>query len=62
MEEGVNKGKGVDSLKRSILIHGTPDENSIGKPASHGCIRMKNIEVMELFDLIEMGVLVKIFK
>ena len=62
MEEGMNKGKGIDSRKRSILIHGTADEKSIGKPASHGCIRMKNCEIIELFDLIEMGVLVKIIE
>lgn len=62
MEEGMNKGKGVDSCKRSILIHGTADENSIGKAASHGCVRMKNCEIIKLFDLIEKGMLVKIFK
>ena len=59
-EEGVNKGKGVDSLRRFIYIHGTPEEGLIGKPASRGCIRMKNRDIIELFDLIDVGTLVEI--
>lgn len=53
MEEGLNSGEGVDSYKRYIYIHGTPEEGLIGTPASHGCIRMKNNDVIELFDKIE---------
>jgi len=55
MEEGVNKGPGVDSFKRCIYIHGTADEYAIGRPASHGCIRMKNRDVIELFELVAKG-------
>ena len=49
-EEGKNKGKGVDSYKRYIYIHGTHEEGLIGQKASHGCIRMFNSDVIELFN------------
>ena len=48
LEPGRNKGGNVDSLKRTIYIHGTPDSNELGKPGSRGCIRMKNSEIVEL--------------
>lgn len=54
-EPGVNKGEGVDSFKRYIYIHGTSDEGLIGQTASHGCIRMMNRDVIELFDLVAVG-------
>lgn len=60
MEKGKNKGKGIDSYKRYIYIHGTSEEGRLGKPASHGCIRMKNKEVIDLYKLIEVGTLVLI--
>ena len=60
MEKGKNKGKGIDSYKRYIYIHGTSEEGRLGKPASHGCIRMKNKEVIDLYNLIEVGTLVLI--
>jgi lipoprotein-anchoring transpeptidase ErfK/SrfK len=60
LQKGINKGKGVDSFKRCIYIHGTPEEKLIGKPASHGCIRMKNRDMIELFDLVKKGMRVKI--
>ena len=60
MEEGKNKGKGIDSFKRYIYIHGTSEEGRLGTPASHGCIRMKNKEVIELYDKIKIGTLVLI--
>jgi len=53
LEEGLNKGKGIDSRKRFIYIHGTAEEVLIGKPASDGCIRMYNSDVVELFDLVD---------
>ena len=53
LEEGLNKGEGVDSRKRFIYIHGTAEEGLIGKPASDGCIRMYNSDVVELFDLVD---------
>jgi len=59
-EDKVNKGKGVDSHARYIYIHGAPEEGLIGQPASHGCIRMKNRDVVELFDRVPAGTLVEI--
>ena len=60
LEKGKNKGKGIDSYKRYIYIHGTSEEGRLGNPASHGCIRMKNKEVIDLYSLIEVGTLVLI--
>lgn len=60
LEEGVNKGKNIDSYKRYIYIHGTSEEGRLGSPASHGCIRMKNKEVIDLYNTIEVGTLVLI--
>ena len=60
LEDGLNKGKGVNSYKRYIYIHGTSEEGRLGTPASHGCIRMKNKEVIELYDKIKIGTLVLI--
>jgi len=60
LEESINKGQGIDSLKRDIYMHGTPEETLIGKRASDGCIRMRNMDVMELYDMVPEGTLVKI--
>lgn len=57
-ESGVNKGKKVDTFARCIYIHGTSDEESIGKPKSHGCVRMRNSDVINLFDVVNEGMLV----
>jgi len=62
MEEGENKGPGVDSFDRFIYIHGTPEEWLLGEKASKGCIRMSNTDVIELFDLLEGGETVLINK
>ena len=59
-EPGRNQGGGVDSHNRYIYIHGTNEEHRIGSPASHGCIRMKNADVAELFDLVKVGTEVRI--
>lgn len=48
LEPGRNKGGDVDTLERYIYIHGTPDSTELGKPGSHGCIRMNNNEIIEL--------------
>ncbi len=50
MEQGFNKGRGYDTFSRYIYIHGTSDEKRLGQPVSNGCIRMKNEDVIELFD------------
>ena len=55
LEPGVNQGGDVDSYERYIYIHGTSEEDSIGTPASHGCIRMRNRDVMELYDLVDVN-------
>ena len=60
IEEGLNKGNGIDSYKRYIYIHGTSEEGLLGTPSSHGCIRMRNKEVIELYDIIKIGTLVLI--
>lgn len=51
----VNLGGKIDSERRGIWIHGTAAEKLIGTPSSHGCIRMKNSDVIDLFDQIEVG-------
>ncbi len=53
LEEGKNKGGKVDTFSRYIYIHGTPEEGRLGQAVSHGCIRMKNSDIIELFDLID---------
>ena len=60
MEWGINHGGANDSYKRKIYIHGTQEEGLIGKPASHGCIRMRNNDVTELYDLVKKGLYVLI--
>jgi hypothetical protein len=60
LEPGLNKGEGIDSYKRYIYLHGTNEEGLIGHPSSHGCVRMKNHEVVELYDLVNEGTLVYI--
>ena len=52
LEEGVNKGGSVDSRARYIYIHGTNQEQLLGTAASHGCIRMANRDVADLFALV----------
>lgn len=58
LEPGRNRLGDVDSMRRYIYIHGTPDHEPMGVPFSHGCIRMRNTEVCQLFDLIAAGTLV----
>ncbi len=50
-----NRGGRRDTFRRTIYIHGTPQEDRIGTPASHGCIRLRNQDVMELFNHMEVG-------
>jgi L,D-transpeptidase YbiS len=54
--------KNRSTYERHIYIHGTNDENSIGQKASHGCIRMKNYDIIELFDHVQTGCKVRISK
>ena len=54
-EPGKNRFGPVDTMRRYIYIHGCPDDLPMGVPLSHGCVRMKNREIVELFDLVEIG-------
>jgi hypothetical protein len=60
LEPGRNRGGPMDTLRRFIYIHGCPDSEPLGVPRSHGCIRMRNADLMELFDLTPTGALVEI--
>jgi UDP-N-acetylmuramate--alanine ligase len=55
MEDGVNRGPGCDSLSRYIYLHGTNQEHLIGRPLSHGCVRLSNDDVRELFERLREG-------
>ncbi len=54
-QPGFNRLGVCDTMARYIYIHGTPDSEPIGVPQSHGCIRMRNADVIELFDLVPAG-------
>lgn len=54
-EIGRNRLGNVDSMQRYIYIHGTPDSEPMGQPCSHGCVRMRNQDVAELFDWVDIG-------
>ncbi|WAI87214.1 hypothetical protein SC65A3_00666 [Psychrobacter sp. SC65A.3] len=64
VEEGFNKGSnsqgGCDTYQRYIYIHGTPDSEPMSVPLSHGCIRMRNQDIIELFEQVEEGTPVNI--
>jgi len=55
LEDGLNRGPGVDSEARYIYIHGTNHPDRIGEPVSHGCVRMTDPDVRELFALVSEG-------
>ncbi len=59
-ESGVNRGGDRDTLRRFIYIHGCPDDEPIGVPHSHGCVRMRNADVIDLFERIDAGIRVVI--
>lgn len=54
-ESGRNRGRDCDTLRRYIYIHGCPDSAPMGIPLSHGCVRMRNVDVMELFEMVGVG-------
>jgi L,D-transpeptidase YbiS len=58
LEPGHNRGGNVDSHDRFIYIHGTANERSIGMPSSRGCIRMRNADVIDLFERVPVGAMV----
>jgi UDP-N-acetylmuramate--alanine ligase len=55
LEPGVNRGAGRDSLERYIYLHGTSHEGALGRPASHGCVRLANDDVADLFERVAAG-------
>lgn len=60
LERGYNRGGRCDTMRRYIYIHGTPDEVELGKPGSHGCIRMRNTDLLALFERVAVGTQVEI--
>ena len=60
LEPGRNRGGDRDTLRRYIYLHGSPDWVEMGQLGSHGCIRMRNADIVELFDLVEAGMRVRI--
>jgi lipoprotein-anchoring transpeptidase ErfK/SrfK len=59
-EPGFNRLGDVDTMRRYIYIHGSPDEVEMGKPGSIGCIRMRNRDIIRLFDRVPPGTCVDI--
>ncbi len=59
-EPGFNRLGDSDTMRRYIYIHGTPDSVALGAPGSHGCIRMRNADLIELFDMVPAGTAVEI--
>ncbi|MFP5440684.1 MAG: L,D-transpeptidase family protein [Gammaproteobacteria bacterium] len=55
LEPGRNRLGDVDTMQRYIYIHGTPDSEPMGVPLSHGCIRMRNADLVALFDRVPAG-------
>lgn len=58
VESGYNRGGHVDTLRRHIYIHGCPDTEPMGIPRSHGCIRMHNQNLIDLFEQVAIGTVV----
>ncbi len=57
---GMNRLGNVDTMQRYIYIHGSPDSVQMGKIGSHGCVRMQNSEIIQLFDMVDVGTVVNI--
>lgn len=61
-EVGFNRLGDNDTMRRYIYIHGTPDSVQLGETGSHGCIRMRNSDLIELFDFVSIGTTVEIIE
>ena len=59
-EPGYNRLGSCDTMSRYIYIHGTPDSTELGKPGSHGCVRMRNADLLEMFEQVSTGTRVEI--
>lgn len=55
LEPNKNRYGEVDTLRRFIYIHGSPDDVEMGKPGSHGCVRMRNADIIRLYDMVDVG-------
>ena len=55
LEHGRNRLREVDTMRRYIYLHGAPDTTTLGAPGSHGCIRMSNDDIIELFEMVKAG-------
>jgi len=60
LEPGRNRLGKVDTMRRFIYIHGCPDDDPMGTPGSRGCVKMRNSELIELFDRVPVGTRVHI--
>lgn len=60
IEPGLNRHGEVDTMRRYIYIHGSPEDVDMNEPGSAGCIRMRNADIIELFNLVEPGIPVTI--
>lgn len=60
LEPGINRLGDVDTMRRYIYIHGMPDTEPCGRPGSIGCIRMRNDDIVELFDRVGVGTIVDV--
>ncbi len=60
LEPGLNRGGDCDTLRRFVYIHGCPPDAPMGVPGSHGCIRMRDDDLIALFDAISTGARVNI--
>lgn len=61
-EPGFNRLGDVDTMRRYVYIHGAPDDAEMGVPGSHGCVRMRNADIVALFDLVAPGTPVRILE
>ncbi len=55
LEKGKNRLGTVDTMRRYVYVHGAPDDDAMGVPSSHGCIKMRNDDVIRLFDMVQVG-------
>lgn len=55
LEQGKNRGGEVDTMRRYIYIHGCPDSDSFTTPSSHGCVKMRNKDIIDLFNNVDTG-------
>ncbi len=60
LEPGRNRLGQVDTMRRYIYIHGCPDTDPMGVPSSHGCVKMRNSDIIDLYERVPVGIRVQI--